>query len=201
MDKKLNPVYTIIFLGDSQVGKTSTFLQYTDNIYSDSGLTTIGIESKIRKITFKDKNDIEHSFDVKIVDTSGQERFRTITSNYYKNADGVILMFDVTNKESFEHISNWCKEIKEKSKNDIEILIVGNKIDLPNRYKSKNEFENNLKEQNLLYEYEEISAKTKENVVEMITNFIAKIYDIKGAKIITTKTKLQKTNKKKTCCG
>ena len=183
--------HKMILLGDSQVGKTSTFLQYTDNIYSDSGLTTIGIESKIRKITFKDKNDIEHSFDVKIVDTSGQERFRTITSNYYKNADGVILMFDVTNKESFEHISNWCKEIKEKSKSDIEILIVGNKIDLPNRYKSKNEFENNLKEQNLLYEYEEISAKTKENVVEMITNFIAKIYDIKGAKIITTKTKIK----------
>ncbi len=199
MDKTQNPIYTIIFLGDSKVGKTSTFLQYTENQYSDSGLTTIGIESKVRKITFKDKNNIEHSFDVKIVDTSGQERFRTITSNYYKNADGVILMFDVTNKESFEHISNWCKEIKEKSKNDIEILIVGNKIDLPNRYKSKNEFENNLKEQNLLYEYEEISAKTKENVVEMITNFIAKIYDIKGEKV-TVHVKLQKTTKKKGCC-
>ena len=200
MSEVPNPLYTIIFLGDTQVGKTSTFLQYTDNVYSDSGLTTIGIESKVRKITFKDKNDQEHSFEVKIVDTSGQERFRTITSNYYKNADGVILMFDVTNKESFEHISNWCKEIKEKSKKDIEILIVGNKIDLPDRYKSKDEFEKDLKEQNLLYQYEEISAKTKENVVEMITNFVAKIYDIKGEKI-TTKTKLQKTNQKKKCCG
>ena len=201
MDKTLNPVYTIIFLGDSQVGKTSTFLQYTENEFIDSGLTTIGIESKIRKITFKDKDNIEHSFDVKIVDTSGQERFRTITSNYYKNADGIILMFDVTDQKSYEHISNWCKEIKEKSKKDIEILIVGNKIDLPDRFKSKEEFQNDLKEQELLYDYEEISAKTKENVVEMITNFVAKIYNIKGVKT-KEKISLQKTTQKKKClCG
>ena len=109
-------------------------------------------------------------------------------------------MFDVTDKSSFEHISNWCKEIKEKSKSDIQILIVGNKIDLPNRIKSKNEFEEELKEQQLLYQYEEISAKTKENVVEMITNFIAKIYDIKGEKV-TVNVKLQKTTKKKGCCS
>ena len=95
--------------------------------------------------------------EVKFVDTAGQERFRTITSTYYKHADGIMLMFDVTNQITYENINHWVEEIHKKCKSNIPIIILGNKIDLNNRIKSREEFEEEMKKYN--YDYYEVSAK------------------------------------------
>jgi Ras-related protein Rab-1A len=196
--------HQLIFLGDSLVGKTTTLLKYFDQNYNENTLTTIGLDIKKKNIKIIDDNGEEKEIEVKFIDTAGQERFRTITANYYKHADGIILMFDVTQEESFQNITNWIGDIKEKCKTNIPIFILGNKIDLSERIKSKDEFEMDFKKLN--YDYYEISAKQNINVKETIDKMCLLMYKFKlseSKKIKTQNSVLmsQNSNKKKKCCS
>ena len=154
-----NLYFKILLIGDSSVGKTSLLLKYTDDYFSEQSTSTIGVEFKEKKITLNNRN-----ITLQIWDTSGQERFRSITQNFYRGSDGILFVFDVTNKESFHNLEYWLNEAKE---DDVKKILIGNKIDLPSRTISKERMENLGKRYNL--KSFETSAKTGENIKEIFT--------------------------------
>ena len=120
--------YKMIIIGDSAVGKTCIFKKITSGIFSEKSIQTyINIYNKN-----SEGNVME--VDVKLWDTAGQERFRSITTSYYKSSEGLLLMYDITKKDSFDSIENWIQSIKESLGEDEKYLIVllGNKLDLAN---------------------------------------------------------------------
>ena len=116
----------LLTLGETGVGKTSIILRYTDNSFLNSQIYTIGIDCKIKTIKIENK-----IINILIWDTAGQERFRNITSHYYNNTDGILLVYDISNRESFEKLNYWLDEINKKVDiTKINIILVGNKKDL-----------------------------------------------------------------------
>ena len=145
----------ILLVGDSSVGKTTLLLKYVDGKFSDSHITTIGVEYKDKPIILNNRN-----INLQIWDTSGQERYRSITKNFYRNADGILFVYDVTREETFTHIKDWLISSDECDK-DFKKIIVGNKIDLE-RVVSKEKMENFGKAKNM--KCYEVSAKTGEGL-------------------------------------
>ncbi|KAL9646767.1 hypothetical protein ABK040_001189 [Willaertia magna] len=113
----------LVLVGDSSVGKTSCLMQKIDNKFNEQGKTTIGIDFRIETVKCKDK-----IVKVQYWDTAGCEKFRGLTSAYYRGSSGILLMFDVTNERSFSNIKTWIEDIK-KSVENVPILLVGNKCD------------------------------------------------------------------------
>uniref|UniRef100_A0A8D8YG89 Ras-related protein Rab-8A n=1 Tax=Cacopsylla melanoneura TaxID=428564 RepID=A0A8D8YG89_9HEMI len=107
-----NQIYKILVLGDSNVGKTCIVHRFCDETYYDTYISTIGIDFKQKII---DLDDVPTK--LQIWDTAGQERFRTLTTAYYRGAMGILLMYDVTNLESFQHLTYWLKNIEELAEN------------------------------------------------------------------------------------
>lgn len=125
-EKKEMILYKILILGNSSVGKTSFLIRFCDDKFDSDTLTTVGVDYK-KKFIKKNGQKIK----LHICDTAGQERFRAIAKNLYKNADGIILMYDISNKKSFKDIKDWIISIKDNIDfNKIGLVIVGNKIDL-----------------------------------------------------------------------
>ena len=123
-----------IFLGNSNVGKTSLYLRLNKNFYNNKFLSTIGIDRSFK--TYKYQNEI---YKINLVDTAGQDRFRNLPKNYYINASGVFLLFDLTDKESFNEVSVWMQEVNKNLGNTDEnkdgpiIYLIGNKLDKTDR--------------------------------------------------------------------
>ena len=117
--------YKILILGESQVGKTSLLLRYTDDIFRENMLPTFGLDVRYKYVQ---KDNIYIRLD--LWDTAGQEKFRSITPNYYKGSHGILLVYDITNESSFFRLKNWMEDINDKSKSKIKVVIVGNKLDL-----------------------------------------------------------------------
>ena len=137
--------YKFALIGDSSVGKTSIFRKISTGNFSDENIATIGTDKRTINYTDIDvdiKGQIEKkSFEISLFDTAGQERFRSITKNYIKGSDGIILIYDITNKESFDHVETWLGNIKEilsdwKASNYL-IMLLGNKLDLVNSGQAK----------------------------------------------------------------
>mmetsp|Transcript_19824 Transcript_19824/g.28510 ORF Transcript_19824/g.28510 Transcript_19824/m.28510 type:complete len:205 (+) Transcript_19824:121-735(+) len=114
----------LLMLGDTGVGKTCLLLKYVQNSFSPTFITTIGIDFKIKIINIGDMK-----VKLQIWDTAGQERFRTITVSYFKGAHAIMLVYDVTDRDTFDNIKNWVMEIKEYADPKVQILLVGNKCD------------------------------------------------------------------------
>mmetsp|Transcript_60760 Transcript_60760/g.149433 ORF Transcript_60760/g.149433 Transcript_60760/m.149433 type:complete len:537 (+) Transcript_60760:169-1779(+) len=126
-DGSYDHLFKIVLIGDSNVGKTSLLTRFSDNTFTDSFIATIGVDFRVRTIQLNGKTT-----KLQIWDTAGQERFRTITSAYYRGADGIIIVYDVTNKDSFENVQMWLGEIDKHAQDTSSVkLIVGNKCDLP----------------------------------------------------------------------
>ena len=127
--EKADYTLKILTLGESAVGKTCILIRFTDNKFLTSHIMTIGIDYKSKSIISGDK-----VVKLKIWDTAGQERFRNITKQYYKGADGILLIYDITDRESFEKARDWMKSIQENTQKDsIGIILLGNKCDLDER--------------------------------------------------------------------
>ena len=126
-NEKADFMIKLLLVGDSGVGKTSLLVQFTEEKFSENYITTIGIDFNTKIIPVGDKK-------VKLLiwDTAGQERFRTITTAYFRGAMGIILVYDITNRDSYNNITNWVRDIHEKSneQHKISLVIVGNKADM-----------------------------------------------------------------------
>lgn len=117
-------LFKVLIVGSSGVGKTSLLVQYTEGVYNQAYRSTIGVDFKMKTIVMENE-----TIKLQLWDTAGQERFRAITSSYYRNAHGIILVFDVTDKDTFKDLRIWINEISNNIKSPVVILILGNKID------------------------------------------------------------------------
>ena len=118
-------LFKLVLIGDSGVGKSCLLLRFADDSFTDSYISTIGVDFRFRTVTIDMK-----TVKLQIWDTAGQERFRTITSAYYRGAHGIIMVYDVTNYESFEHVEEWLNEVNRHASESTLKLLVGNKADL-----------------------------------------------------------------------
>lgn len=124
-NKKVDYIAKLLLIGDSSVGKTSITMRFTNNIFSQSFINTIGVDF-VTKILDCDENKVK----LQIWDTAGQERFRAMTTSYYRGANVIIIVYDVCDKASFENVKNWIVSINSSIKDLSGIILVGNKIDI-----------------------------------------------------------------------
>nr|CAD1842177.1 unnamed protein product [Ananas comosus var. bracteatus] len=125
MSNEYDYLFKLLLIGDSSVGKSCLLLRFADDSYVDSYISTIGVDFKIRTVELDGK-----TVKLQIWDTAGQERFRTITSSYYRGAHGIIIVYDVTEMESFNNVKQWLSEIDRYASDNVCKLLVGNKCDL-----------------------------------------------------------------------
>ncbi|EKE42576.1 Ras family protein [Entamoeba nuttalli P19] len=157
----------VIMVGESSVGKTCCMNRYVSNEFAEQTKATIGVGVGSKEVEVEGKQ-----IKLQIWDTAGQERFATLTGNYFRNAMAAIIMFDVSNKESFENIPNWVEQCCKCDGKHI-IFIAGNKIDLEDRVVSKEEAEEKAKE--LKLKYFEVSAKTGDGIEDLFNELIKEI--------------------------
>ncbi len=157
----------IIILGDSNVGKTSLLLSYTDNYFPDSHIATIGIDYKIKTLTI---NGVQ--LKLQIWDTSGQERFRSMTHTFLKTANGIVFAYDITNKKSFEGIKDWIKDA-ENNGAGFEKILIGNKCDLEGKREVSKDMLDKFGNKKKIKTFE-TSAKTNINVTDSF-DYLAKL--------------------------
>ena len=181
-----NYIIKILTLGETQVGKTSIVLRYSEDKFNYNKIATIGIDFKI-KIIRKGNEKIK----VSIYDTAGQERFQNIVKHYYKGANGVLLIYDITKRDTFKKLDFWIEDLKENADNidNLFIYLIGNKNDMEEKREvSFQEATDFAKDKKL--PYIEVSAKTGNN--------IKKLFDevIKGAmtKMLTNENKENSIN-------
>ncbi|XP_071451356.1 ras-related protein Rab-10 [Hetaerina americana] len=123
--KTYDLLFKLLLIGDSGVGKTCILFRFSDDAFTSTFISTIGIDFKIKTVELRGKK-----IKLQIWDTAGQERFHTITTSYYRGAMGIMLVYDITNEKSFENIVKWLRNIDEHANEDVEKMILGNKKDM-----------------------------------------------------------------------
>ena len=193
--------YKIILVGDVSVGKTNLLTQYVDEKFAENIISTVGIEFKNKIIELENGRNIR----LQIWDTSGQEKFISLTKNYFRGCNVALFIFDVTNQTSFDDIPKWLDSYKEVNGEKSKKVLIGNKIDLENRVVVKEEAKNFAEKNGL--QYFEISVK--ENKDKEIDNMFIKIFESmtyldKFSEKENSSEKLNKRkivhNKKNSCC-
>ena len=190
----------LLLCGNSGVGKTSIFKRYYENKFEGNYTTSIGIDFQTKEIKYNDK-----LYSVHLIDTAGEERFRSITSSYFRMAEYYLLVFDLTNKNSLMALSSWIESLKEHIEKP-KYIILGNKSDLEKNLIPDQEINEVLNDKDNLKINDEnflkVSAKTGENInktFEYILNIIEQTSD-KDEQIIKQPIKKVKINKKKMKC-
>lgn len=173
-------LFKILLIGDSGVGKSCILLRFADDTFNESHISTIGVDFKIRTVELYDK-----TVKLQMWDTAGQERFRTITSSYYRGAHAMMIVYDVSDLESFNNVKNWLLECDRYASDNVIKILVGNKCDTTKRvvsYETGKEFAETLGIQFL-----ETSAKTGINVEKAFMTITELLYNVvKNRKIDTT---------------
>merc|ERR1711976_493849 len=159
----------ILLIGNSGVGKSCLLMRYVENNFTTNFFNTIGVDFKMKTIQMQDKE-----VKLQIWDTAGQERFRTITCNYYRGAHGVVIVYDITDRESFESVKNWMVEIEKYAQENVNKLIIGNKCDLTSKRQVSYQEGAELARQ-LRIDFLETSAKEVTNVYTLFRNMAESI--------------------------
>lgn len=171
MTSEYDHLFKILLIGDSGVGKSCLLLRFVDDAYTESYISTIGVDFKIRTLTIEGK-----TVKMQIWDTAGQERFRTITSSYYRGAHGIAVVYDVTDMESFNNVKQWLSEIEKYASDNVNKLLIGNKSDLVSKKVVDTEMAKSFADSHNI-PFIETSAKNATNVEEA---FLRMATDIKA---------------------
>ena len=161
-------IVKILLVGNPGVGKSNFIYRYIKDKFSNSNLSSVGFESNSKEIEITDKKII-----VQLWDSAGQDKYKSITKNLFSRVQGIIILYDITNKKSFLGIQNWIKLIKEVN-NEMPYVIAGNKCDLKKEREVEEEEAIKFSRDNNI-EFMETSAKLDINIVECINNFVQKI--------------------------
>ncbi|KAM0681290.1 Ras- protein Rab-8B [Glugoides intestinalis] len=202
MNKNCQYIFKVILIGDSGVGKTSLMTRFADSSYDAICSTTIGVDFKIKTIEI-DGVKVK----LQVWDTAGQERFRAIVSNYYRGAQGIFVVFDMLNKESFNHLNDWFLELEKKgATKTAEIMVLGNKVDNKECISVDEEdinrflIERGISADNFM----EVSAKTNIEVEESFIKLTKKLIEKHGSSTTKQNAKsafmLREARNKKSCC-
>jgi Ras-related protein Rab-1A len=199
MNAEYDYLIKLLVIGDSGVGKSSLLLRFADDGFTDSYISTIGVDFKIRTIEIDNK-----VVKLQIWDTAGQERFRTIVSSYYRGANGVILTYSTTDMDSFSHLDMWRVEIEHYAPEIISIVLCGTKSDdQKHRQVSFDEGKNYSERHN--YKFLETSSKSNFNVESIFMEITREVMN-KGKITIVSKEKMPLINtkpvekEKRKCC-
>jgi len=200
MKRDYDYLFKLVLIGDSGVGKSCLLLRFADDNFTDSYISTIGVDFRFRTINIENK-----TVKLQIWDTAGQERFRTITSAYYRGADGIIMVYDVTSSESFDHVEEWLSEVDRYANENTSKLLVGNKADLIEEKQVPEDTAQRFAEK-LSIPFLETSAKTATNVDAAFLTMAKELIktrekqNTEGTPREKVKLKPVKPNNKKGCC-
>ncbi|KAG1973441.1 ras-related protein Rab-3C [Pimephales promelas] len=170
-DQNFDYMFKLLIIGNSSVGKTSFLFRYADDTFTSAFVSTVGIDFKVKTIYKSDKR-----IKLQIWDTAGQERYRTITTAYYRGAMGFILMYDITNEESFAAVQDWATQIKTYSWDNAQVILAGNKSDMDEERIVSVDSGRLLAEQ-LGFEFFETSAKDNVNITQTFERLVDIICD------------------------
>ena len=195
----------IMTLGNTEVGKSCFILRFTDNIFQEIYLATVGIDFKIKTETINNKQ-----YKLFLYDTTGQEKYKSIALNIIKNAQGIILMYDITDRKSFESIPDWIKSVKDAKGSNFPMILLGNKLDKEDVRVIKEKEGKELADEYKI-KFFETSNKTGTNIQEAgmaLVNEILKINNLENrensmsnnnnTRLSIKNTKVKKESKR--CC-
>ena len=195
-------IFKVLLIGNSDVGKSSLILRYVDQIWNDVFVPTIGVDFKVKSIEV-DKKLVK----MQIWDTAGQERFRNVISSYFKGAHGILLIYDITSRDSFKELENWLGEVERHASSQVLKILIGNKSDLEEKREIQKDEGEAFAMRNGM-QFIETSAKNNTNVSEAF-EALAKImvYSSNKRNAIKNEKKNIKVEKgadlnvkKKNCC-
>ena len=159
-DDEYDFIFKVLLLGNSDVGKSSLLLRFVDSVWNDAFVPTIGVDFKVKTLEINNKK-----VKMQIWDTAGEERFRTVVSTYFRGAHGILLLYDVTNRDSFKNLENWLIEIEKNSSEKVLKILLGNKCDLNDDREIQPDEGRAFADRNGM-EFMETSAKMNTNVTE-----------------------------------
>ena len=194
-NKDYDYIFKLVLIGDTCVGKSCILVRFSDDIFDDNYVTTIGVDFRFKTMVVKNK-----VVKIQIWDTAGQERYRSITTAYYRGAAAIIICCDCTNRESFDNIKNWIEEISKYTDNDsVNKIVFLNKCDLnEERCIKKEEIEQASKENGI--KILEVSAKTGEGIDAGFEYIIEKLIDKNEKKDNNTLNLKAGSGNKGGCC-
>lgn len=169
MNSEYDYLFKLLLIGNSGVGKSCLLLRFSDDTYTNDYISTIGVDFKIKTVELDGK-----TVKLQIWDTAGQERFRTITSSYYRGSHGIIIVYDVTDQESFNGVKMWLQEIDRYATSTVLKLLVGNKCDLKDKRVVEYEVAKEFAEANKM-PFLETSALDSTNVEEAFLTMASQI--------------------------
>ena len=191
---------SIIMIGDTSVGKSTLMKKFITGQFSDSLAPTLGVELYKKEITIDEKQYL-----YRIWDTCGQERFRSLSKSYFRNSDGIMLLFDLNSPNSFENLNSWFISIKESGCEDIPLILVGTKSDLESKI-SEEDIKNFVNENKTIQNYFKCSSKENIGIDEPFIELgklaikITSLKERSNSKIKIKKSKSLGDKPKKKCC-
>ncbi|EEF49176.1 ras-related protein RABA4d [Ricinus communis] len=175
-NQKIDYVFKIVLIGDSAVGKSQLLARFARNEFNLDSKATIGVEFQTKTIVVDHK-----TVKAQIWDTAGQERYRAVTSAYYRGAVGAMLVYDITKRQSFDHVAKWLEELREHADNNIVIMLVGNKSDLESLRAVPIEDAKEFAQKENLF-FMETSALEATNVESAFISVLTEIYRVVSKK-------------------
>eukprot|EP01088_Endostelium_zonatum_P008983 TRINITY_DN22177_c0_g1_i1.p1 TRINITY_DN22177_c0_g1~~TRINITY_DN22177_c0_g1_i1.p1 ORF type:complete len:215 (+),score=46.70 TRINITY_DN22177_c0_g1_i1:149-793(+) len=200
----------IVLIGEASCGKTSLLLRYTTQGFKPESKPTIGLDFKLKKLNITSKQGKNYSIQLKIWDTAGSERFRGLTSSFYRDAHGVMFVYDITEEKTFEQLESWLDEFSQHwESNDLSAglsgIVVGNKIDLKEKKRISTDTLKSFGEKHQ-FSTLETSALSGEGVDEAFSKLVAEIIskipkDSEGGDKVSQKKDLfSQPSSQSTCC-